>query len=585
MEHRATYSPEDNKLRLYPGYRLDANEYAAIKGAGFIWAPKQELFVAPAWTPSREDFLLNWCDDIGDEDTSLVDRAEQRAERFEQYSERRAQDADCARQAVANIADNIPTGQPILVGHHSERHARKDAKRIENGMRKAVKLWRQSEYWTRRASGALRHAKYKEQPGVRARRIKTLEADKRKHERNKSHAGKTIEIWTKLSDNDCTIIKRKDGTPTTFYDRAVYIAGNTSFSGSYGIYSDLTANRITPEQAQERCITESRAIVEHSVRFIEHLDNRLAYEKAMLEEQGASDLLKPKEKPKQLPLLNYRQESFKIANIYSRGEFINYPQIDMTQAEYGKIWRDYKGTRIVENSHRIRTAMVQNRLVAVFLTDAKTHTKPEPKEPPKPIERTGQQSPVLMVSRDESPKAQEFRQIEQSLKNGVQVVTAPSLFPTPEHLARRMVELADLEAGDCVLEPSAGTGNIIQAVIDAVDTEVLAYEINADLCSKLTNKFPSHKAQVRCRDFLTVNDFQGCYPRIIMNPPFDNGADIKHIKHALTFLAPMGRLVAICANGPRQREQLKPIASLWEDLPEGTFQGTNVRAALLVINN
>jgi hypothetical protein len=74
-----------------------------------------------------------------------------------------------------------------------------------------------------------------------------------------------------------------------------------------------------------------------------------------------------------------------------------------------------------------------------------------------------------------------------------------------------------------------------------------------------------------------------------MNPPFVNGADIQHIKHAVTFLKPGGRLVAICANGPRQQAALKPLAEqsggYWEDLPAGTFadQGTNVNTAMLVI--
>ena len=134
----ATYSPEDNKLRLYSAGRLDETEFARVKAHGFKWAPRQELFVAPMWTPEREDFLLELCGEIGDEDTSLVDRAEERAERFEGYSESRAADAESARQTVAGIADNIPFGQPILVGHHSEKHARRDAERIENGMRRAI---------------------------------------------------------------------------------------------------------------------------------------------------------------------------------------------------------------------------------------------------------------------------------------------------------------------------------------------------------------------------------------------------------------------------------------------------------------
>ena len=72
-----------------------------------------------------------------------------------------------------------------------------------------------------------------------------------------------------------------------------------------------------------------------------------------------------------------------------------------------------------------------------------------------------------------------------------------------------------------------------------------------------------------------------------MNPPFKNGLDIKHIKHAMSFLDNEGILVSVCANGPRQNEQLKPLAAHWEELSTGTFkdQGTLVNTALLVINN
>jgi len=50
-------------------------------------------------------------------------------------------------------------------------------------------------------------------------------------------------------------------------------------------------------------------------------------------------------------------------------------------------------------------------------------------------------------------------------------------------------------------------------------------------------------------------------------------------------LAPGGRLVALCANGPRQRDQLRPLCQLWEDLPAGSFKaaGTGVNVSLLII--
>ena len=109
--HSATYSPDDNKLRIYPAHRLGADEYARVKAAGFAWAPRQELFVAPMWTPEREALALELCGEIGDEDTSLTDRAEDRAERFDGYSERRAEEA----WAIALRAAAVP---------HAGRHRR-----------------------------------------------------------------------------------------------------------------------------------------------------------------------------------------------------------------------------------------------------------------------------------------------------------------------------------------------------------------------------------------------------------------------------------------------------------------------------
>jgi hypothetical protein len=290
MSHfSATYSPEDNKLRLYSVSRLDAALYERVKAAGFSFAPKQDLFVAPMWTPAREDLLLELCGEIDDEDTSLVERAEARAVRFDGYSERRGQEADAARRAVDSIADNIPFGQPILVGHHSERRARKDAERIENGMRRAVKLWETSEYWERRAEGALRHAKYLERADVRHRRIKRIESERRKCERQLNEAQKFLAGW------------QKEGLDM---ERAKVLAGNShlyrkfpladyprnppasQYEGDMGIWSALDEGIINETQARDMCVPAYRRSIERNQRWIAHYDNRLIYERAMLGEQG-----------------------------------------------------------------------------------------------------------------------------------------------------------------------------------------------------------------------------------------------------------------------------------------------------------
>lgn len=304
----ATYSPDDNKLRLYSSSRLDAETFAAVKAAGFRWAAKQDLFVAPMWTPEREDLLVDLCGQIDDEDKSLVERQEERAERFEGYSERRLNDACQAKAAVSAMVDKIPIGQPILVGHHSAQRARRDAERIENGMRRAVKMWETSTYWTRRASGALHHAKYREEPAVRARRIKKIEADKRRQERQKSEAQGLIRFW--LGESKAT--NRKTGESRVveiqeenrdFLCRVLggMASSGAGFPGRDGNHHFSAWEVLKPEgeryancpektvaEVQDCVLRFQENVVARCDRWIAHYRNRIAYEQAMLAESGGT---------------------------------------------------------------------------------------------------------------------------------------------------------------------------------------------------------------------------------------------------------------------------------------------------------
>ncbi len=49
--------------------------------------------------------------------------------------------------ASKSISDRIPFGQPILVGHHSERRHRKDIERSHNSMRKSVEAQQKADYY------------------------------------------------------------------------------------------------------------------------------------------------------------------------------------------------------------------------------------------------------------------------------------------------------------------------------------------------------------------------------------------------------------------------------------------------------
>ena len=571
----ATYSPEDNKIRLFSITRLDSETYSRVIKAGFKWAPKQELFVTTMWTPTREDLCIELAGEIGDEDTTLVERAEAKAGRLEDLSERRTQDADRAQKAVHAIADGIPFGQPILVGHHSERHARKDAEKIENGMRKAVECWKAAQYWQDRAKGAIRLAKYKERPDVRARRIKGLEADKRKEERSQADAQKFLKAY---EDPQARTAKLRDG-------RDLLPALLQTWEGglSYENQTRLKNEELPFDEALSMATSAKRATVANTQRWIDHLSNRIAYERAMLDEQGGT--VTEKTGPEKggavrcwcapgngrgwAYIQKVNKVSVTVLDNWGNGGANFARTVPFT---------DLKG---VITKAEVDTARAEGRLIesetkqGFYLTDPTPTRTPEAEAAPEPTRATT----------DTRAKIEEM---ESALKAGVQVIAAPQLFPTPPALAERMVEEADILPGHSVLEPSAGTGAILAALPNVRPFgSVTAVEINATLAASLEQVAD----ETICGDFLEQNGNLGTFDRILMNPPFQNGADIKHIQHAMKMLKPGGRLVAICANGPRQQTTLKPLAEnsggWYEDLPAGTFasQGTNVNTALLLIEN
>jgi phospholipid N-methyltransferase len=188
-----------------------------------------------------------------------------------------------------------------------------------------------------------------------------------------------------------------------------------------------------------------------------------------------------------------------------------------------------------------------------------------------------------MTSAEREQRAAQAMERARALKGiKVEAVAAPYLFPTPTWLAARMVELAEIIPGMHVLEPSAGTG----AILDALPKTcyVLAIEINTGLASHLTDKYVSPYFNIMRADFLAFESHGRGFDRILMNPPFDHGLDIRHIEHAMSMLAPGGRLVAICADGPRQRAFFAE-SELYESLPPDTFAAseTAVRTALVIL--
>ncbi|MGK5033148.1 DUF3560 domain-containing protein [Janthinobacterium sp. MDT1-19] len=428
MTFSGTYSPDDNKLRLYASSRLDKDLYEKVIAAGYRWAPKQECFIAPMWTPQRYDLLLSLCGEVDDEDKSLLERAEERSERFEGYQESRLKDAANASNAASALAGQIPFGQPILVGHHSEGRARRDAARITAGMRKSVDNWNTAQYWERRAAAAVRHAKYKSLPAVRHRRIKGLEADQRKAQRNIDDAAAGKKVWS------------MDGlTP----EQVLFLAGRAHLNGKFplehfprnppasqyegdmSLYSALTGQVITHEKAIELALLAYARQAARALRWNEHYTFRIAYERAMLGEQGGlvaegfdiqvggqvfirqgwetvtrlnkrggvlNSISTGKGRIRQLPeVKDYQAPSAEAAAQAKENKklppLLNYPGENfekMTTAEWKAKYDGYKSVRIIPATstrpeHRARNVLTNVRgattLVQVFITDAKQTDK------------------------------------------------------------------------------------------------------------------------------------------------------------------------------------------------------------------
>lgn len=180
--------------------------------------------------------------------------------------------------------------------------------------------------------------------------------------------------------------------------------------------------------------------------------------------------------------------------------------------------------------------------------------------------------------------------VEQILLTGEIIVPQDfGFFPTPPDVGRRLFELAELSAGMTMLEPEAGTGNIAKpaAEICTVDCVELL-ESNVKVLRQA-----GFARSVLHGDFLDLPP-EPKYDRIIMNPPFEKQADIRHVNHALGFLAPRGQLVSVMSAGVtfrtnRLAEDFRDLVNarrgVIEALGEGAFKasGTMVNTVVATI--
>lgn len=278
---QATYSPEDNKLRLYVG-RVPRAEYERLRADGWTSTPKQSCDFVAVWTPSRRDTCLEYADLIEDEDQGPEDRAADRAERFGEYREKRTEEA-------TGHADRYDAG-PAAHGFQGQHRAERAASRHDRIAGHACDAWSKAEYWQRRTAGVIRHALYVASPGVRMGRIKTIEKELRAK----------VEFYekaTRLFDKAVALCDITDPQEQTARVRQFF--GNVTSYRNYphpdhpeerhSLYTHMTSERrrkISGKEALDLYLSDrTRPDVENN-EWANHYKLRLAYENQMLEAQG-----------------------------------------------------------------------------------------------------------------------------------------------------------------------------------------------------------------------------------------------------------------------------------------------------------
>ncbi|MEX3756972.1 class I SAM-dependent methyltransferase [Mycobacteroides abscessus] len=170
--------------------------------------------------------------------------------------------------------------------------------------------------------------------------------------------------------------------------------------------------------------------------------------------------------------------------------------------------------------------------------------------------------------------------------------------PTPAELAADIVAhytgVRTLRAGARVLEPSAGDGAFVRAIIDVnSQVRVTAIEPNHERLDRI-HEHPSVQRINSTFEEFTASTEQR-FDAVVMNPPFAKpGAPsiwIDHVRMAFDLLADGGRLTAIAPSGVvfRQDRKYRAIRAMVEEcggfsaLPDDAFKSSGTAVQTVVM--
>ena len=181
--------------------------------------------------------------------------------------------------------------------------------------------------------------------------------------------------------------------------------------------------------------------------------------------------------------------------------------------------------------------------------------------------------------------------IDSMLNGSADIKTDFQFFATPSDSADLMVAKLEIQPYEKILEPSAGNGALINAVLRLhSDITIDCYELNP-LNRKVLEKMAN--VNVLGDDFTKRLDDEE-YDVIIANPPFSKNQDIIHLMKMWDNLRYGGRIACITnthwmfANDTKSTEFRDWILGKYtfqHEFPNGTFKesGTDIATILLIL--
>lgn len=128
-----------------------------------------------------------------DVEADKISRQQDRVSALHAKADRAETAADAAWEAERRAVSALPeTGEPIHVGHHSERRHRKAIDRAHQATRKAIDASTRADEVAARADAAEDTTRLRYSPGVVRRRIERLQADLRRSERTRDGYTRTL---------------------------------------------------------------------------------------------------------------------------------------------------------------------------------------------------------------------------------------------------------------------------------------------------------------------------------------------------------------------------------------------------------